>query len=284
MLVNSDNILNSALKEGYAIPAYNINNLEWTRFILEACNEDKSPVILGVTEGAISYFGGCRVVYNVVKNLIDELNINIPVVLHLDHGKSVNICKKAIDSGFTSVMLDASSKDLSENIAQTNEVIEYAKKHDVSVEAEIGSLQGVEDGEYTDLTYTSLEDATQFVIQTGVDTLAPSIGNAHGIYKHEPKLDFELLGAICKAVKIPLVLHGASGLDDNKIKTSIFCGVAKINVNTDLQVAWANKVRQYLEKEKNVYDPRKIIKAGETALKKVVHEKNMLFGSKYRAI
>lgn len=284
MLVNSDGILNSALKEGYAIPAYNINSLEWTRFILEACNEDKNPVILGVTEGAISYFGGCKVVYNIVKNLINELNINIPVVLHLDHGKSVDICKKAIDAGFTSVMLDASSKSLSENIIQTNEVINYAKKHNVSVEAEIGSLRGSEDGEYTDLAYTTLDEATEFVLQTSVNTLAPAIGNAHGIYECEPKLDFELLGAICKAVKIPLVLHGASGLDDNKIKTSIFCGVAKININTDLQIAWSNKVREYLEKEKNVYDPRKIIKAGEQALKKVVHEKNMLFGSKHRAI
>ena len=284
MLVNSDNILNSALKEGYAIPAYNINNLEWARFILEACNEDKSPVILGVTESAISYFGGCKVVYNIVKNLIDELNINIPVVLHLDHGKSAHICKKAIDSGFTSVMLDASSKSLSENILQTNEVISYAKKRNVSVEAEIGSLQGSEDAEYTNLTYTTIDEATEFVMQTNVNTLAPAIGNVHGIYKNEPKLDFELLGAICKAIKIPLVLHGASGLDDNKIKTSIFCGVAKININTDLQIAWSNKVREYLEKEKNVYDPRKIIKAGEHALKKVVHEKNTLFGSKHRAI
>lgn len=279
MLVNSNSLLNNALKDGYAIPAYNINNLEWAKYILEACDEDKSPVILAVTEKSIEYFGGFKVVYNVVKSLIDELKIKVPVVLHLDHGSSIEACKKAIDAGFTSVMLDASSKSFEENANDTIEVIKYAKEKNVSVEAELGTIFSNEAGEYT----TSYE-AKDFVLQTGVDSLAPSIGNKHGIYETTPNLDFELLGEICKLCKIPMVLHGASGLDDNKIKTAIFCGVSKININTDLQVVWAKAVRNFLSYDKKVYDPRKIISSGETEIKRLIHKKNSIFGSKNRAI
>ncbi len=283
MLVNSDSLLSMASKEGYAVPAYNINNLEWARFILEACQEDKSPVILAVTEKSISYFGGTKVIYNMVKGLVDELSITIPVVLHLDHGSSVEICKKAIDSGFTSVMMDASRKSMQDNVSDTNEVISYAANKNVSVEAEIGVLNE-EEGESLENDSVTPEDAKEFVLQTGVSSLAPSVGNKHGIYKDEPKLDFELLGLICKSVKIPLVLHGASGLNDNMIKTAIFCGVAKININTDLQIVWADAVRRFLDYNKKEYDPRVIIASGEQAIKKMVHYKNNLFGSKNRAV
>ena len=283
LLVNSDSLLSMASKEGYAVPAYNINNLEWARFILEACQEDKSPVILAVTEKSISYFGGTKVVYNMVKSLIDELSITIPVVLHLDHGSSVEICKKAIDSGFTSVMMDASRKSMQDNVSDTNEVISYAANKNVSVEAEIGVLNE-EEGESLENDSVTPEDAKEFVLQTGFNSLAPSVGNKHGIYKDEPKLDFELLGLICKSVKIPLVLHGASGLNDNMIKTAIFCGVAKININTDLQIVWADAVRRFLDYNKKEYDPRVIIASGEQAIKKMVHYKNNLFGSKNRVV
>ena len=151
MLVNGNAVLEKALKEGYAVPAYNINNLEWTRYILEACQEDKSPVILAVTEKSIDYFGGVNVVHNVVKSLINSLNITIPVVLHLDHGKSISICKRAIDSGFTSVMLDASEKSFEENVRDTNDVIEYAKEKSVSVEAEIGSMNKEEGKNFSEI-------------------------------------------------------------------------------------------------------------------------------------
>lgn len=274
MLVNSIELLKKASKDGYALPAYNINNLEWTRFILEACQIDRSPVIIEVSESAVSYFGGYKTVYNVVTSLINDLKISIPVVLHLDHGKSFESCKKAIDAGFTSVMIDASSNELEQNIEITKKVKEYAIKKDVSVEAELGSLK---DG------YTNVNDCASFVSETKVDTLAPAIGNKHGIYSGDEKLDFELLGNICKEVKLPLVLHGASGLDDNKIKTAIFCGVAKININTDLQMIWTASVRNYLNQNKNVYDPRKIIKSGESAFKAMIHHKNELFGSKNKA-
>lgn len=277
MLVNSNGLLSNALKLGYAIPAYNINNLEWTKYVLEACNEDKSPVILAVTEKSISYFGGFDVVYNVVKSLIKDLNINIPVILHLDHGSSIEACKNAINAGFTSVMLDASKKSFEENVNDTIEVINYAKDKNVSVEAELGTILN------EDSKYTTTSEAKDFILQTGVDSLAPSIGNKHGIYESTPNLDFELLGEICKLCKVPLVLHGASGLDDNKIKTAIFCGVAKININTDLQLAWVKAVRNFLEYDKKEYDPRKIISSGEKAIKQLVHQKNSIFGSKNRA-
>lgn len=275
MLVNSNNMLSTALKEGYAVPAYNINNLELTKFILEACNEDKSPVILAVSATSITYFGGAKVVYSVVNSLIKELDIKVPVVLHLDHGPSVEICKEAIDAGFTSVMIDSSRKVFEENVADTLEVVNYAKDKNISVESELGAI---EKG-----SFTSVDEAKDFVLQTGINSLAPAIGNYHGIYKGEPELNFELLGEICKYVKTPIVLHGASGLDNNKIKTAVFCGVTKINIDTDIRVAWTHAVRNFLEYDKEVYDIRKIIKSGEKAVKKVVHEKNELFGSKNRA-
>lgn len=279
MLVNSNLILNKALKEGYAVPAYNINNLEWTKFILEACNQDCTPVILGITPKTVEYFGGYKLVYNLVKNMVDELKIKVPVVLHLDHASCFDECKNAIDVGFTSVMIDASNKALEENIKITSEVCSYAKIKNVSVEAELGDF-GIDDSKESNYLYAKLDECKNFVINTAIDSLSPCIGNKHGIYNGDEKLDFSLLGAICKEVKIPLVLHGASGLDENKLKTAIFCGVAKVNINTDLQIAWSNAVRRYLNYDKEVYDPRKIIKSGEKELKKVIHEKNNILGCK----
>lgn len=279
MLVNSNLILSKALKEGYAVPQYNINNLEWTRFILETCEEDKAPVILGVTSKTIEYFGGYKLVYNLVKNMIDELNIKVPVVLHLDHATSFEECKSAIDAGFTSVMIDVSNKVFVENTEMTSKVHRYAKEKNVSVEAELGDF-GIDDSLESNYLYARLDECKNFVLNTGIESLSPCIGNKHGIYNGDEKLDFNLLGAICKEVKIPLVLHGASGLDENKLKTAIFCGVAKVNINTDLQIAWSGAVRKYLNYDKEVYDPRKIIKSGEKELKKIIHEKNTILGCK----
>ena len=267
MLVNSRELLIKASKDGYAIGAYNINNLEFARYILEACNEDKAPVIIAVSEPAINYMGGYEVVSSIVRSLINDLNIKVPVVLHLDHAKSFESCKKAIDKGFTSVMIDASDKTLEENILITNKVKEYADPRGVTVEAELGSLTGL---------YTDVNDCMSFISETKVDSLAPSIGNKHGIYKEEANLNFELLGNICKEAKLPLVLHGASGLDDNKIKTAIFCGVSKININTDIQLVWSKKVREFINENKNVYDPRLIIASGKQAVKDLIHEKKRI--------
>ena len=271
MLVNSKYILDKAYKGNYAIGAYNINNLEWTKYILEACNSDNAPIILAASENAIKYMGGYKVVYNMVTSLIKELNIKIPVCLHLDHGKSIESCIKAIDSGFTSVMIDASDKSMDENIKITSEVVSYAQEKNVSVEAEIGTLDGI--------GLSDPLECVDFISSTNIDVLAPSIGNKHGIYGRNDKLNFMLLGEISKKSKIPLALHGSSGLDDNKIKTAVFCGVSKININTDFQLEWTKEVRKFLRKNKKEYDPRKIISSGEKAIKKVVHDKNNLFGS-----
>ena len=271
MLVNSKEIFKLAQKEGYAIGAYNINNLEWAKYILEACEEDKAPVILSVSESAINYMGGYNVVYNIVTSLIKDLNIKIPVVLHLDHAKEVEYCKKAIDAGFTSVMIDASNYDFDINVQKTLEVIDYVKSKNVSVEAELGTID-------SEKIIVSEEDAEKYVFETGVDSLAPAIGNKHGICT-DVELDFELLGKISKKVHVPLVLHGASCLDENKIKTAIFCGVTKINISTDIMLAWSKSIRKYLEENKDVYDPRKIISSGEKAIKETIHYKNKLFGS-----
>lgn len=274
MLVNSNEILKNASKQGYAIGAYNINNLESARFILESCNEDKAPVILAVSESAVDYFGGYDVVYGVVSTLIKDLNIRVPVVLHLDHGKSFESCKKAINAGFTSVMIDASDKTLEDNIEITKMVMSYAEPRGISVEAELGSLNG---------TVSTVDDCVSFVSETNINSLAPSVGNKHGVYKEEPNIDYKLLGTICKKVKLPLVLHGSSGLDENKLKTAVFCGVCKININTDLQIAWSKGVREVLEKDPNLYDLRQINKSGEAFLKKRVHEINRIIGSNKRA-
>lgn len=276
MLVNSNSLFFKAQKEGYALPAYNINNLEWTKIILEECEFDKSPVILSVSEKSVRYFGGYKTVVSTVKSLIDDLNIKIPVVLHLDHATSFLSCKEAIDAGFTSVMIDLSKDEYLKNVEITSSVVYYAKKHNVTVEAELGSIGN------NDLkcTYSDIEKCKDFVLTTQIDSFAPSIGNIHGFYKENDKLDFELLGAISKEVKIPLVLHGASNLDANKLKTAIFCGVCKVNFNTDLMYAWSKSVRNYLNLNKEIYDPRDIILSGADSLRKVIHEKNKIIESK----
>lgn len=283
MLVNANEILNRAHQEKYAIPHFNINNLEWTRFILEKCEELKSPVILGVSEGAIKYMGGYHVVVAIVKSLIVDLSITIPVILHLDHGSSVENCKKAVDAGFTSVMIDASRYSLEENIMMTKEVVEYAHAKGVSVEAEIGHVGGEEDGVADELAYAKVEDAIRLAKETGVDSLAPALGSVHGIYKGTPKLDFERMRQIDAALQLPLVLHGGSGIGDDLIIKAIHCGISKLNINTELQMAWNAAVREYLGKNTNIYDPRKVIKAGEETMKAAIEAKLNLLGSIHKA-
>lgn len=283
MLVNMKEMLNKADSGKYAVPHFNINNLEWTRFILEECQELNSPVILGVSEGAIKYMGGYKTVSNLVKSLISDLNITIPVALHLDHGSSYESCVKAIDNGFTSVMIDASKYPLEENINITKQVVLYAKDKNVTVEAEVGAIGGEEDGVADELAYAKIEDAVKLVDSTNIDFLAPALGSVHGIYKGKPKLDFERMVKIHELIKLPLVLHGGSGIPDELIKKSISCGITKININTELQIAWSNAVRIFLNENDKVYDPRKIIKGGEIAMKKMIKEKIILFGSNNKA-
>lgn len=273
MLVNSKEMLLSAKKNKYAIAHFNINNLEWTKYILEECNDLNTPVILGVSEGATKYMGGYKVVSNMVKGLIDDLKITIPVCLHLDHGSSIDACYKAIDAGFTSVMIDASKYSLEENIKITKEVVDYAKSHNVTVEAEIGHIGGSEDDISSTNLNARLEDCIKLVEETGIDSLAPALGSVHGLYKGEPNLDFITMKKISDNLEIPLVLHGGTGIPLELLQKAIACGINKININTELQIAWSNAIKDFIDINKAVYDPRKIISSGEKALKACVREK-----------
>lgn len=277
MLVNSKEILEKAKQGNYAVPHFNINNLEWTRYILEEMQELNSDVILGVSEGAIKYMGGVNVVANLVKSLIKDLNIQIDVVLHLDHGSSFEICQKCIDAGFTSVMIDASHYPLLENINITKRVVEYAHSKNVTVEAEIGQIGGSEDDMEGKNYNAKLEDVITLANSTHIDSIAPALGSVHGLYKGKPNLDFITMKKISENVSIPLVLHGGTGIPDNLIQEAIRNGINKININTELQIAWASEVRKFLKENETAYDPRKVITSGEKAIKKVVKEKTKLF-------
>ncbi len=280
MLVNFKEMLMDAKKGKYAVPHLNINNLEWTKYILEKCNELQVPVILGVSEGAAKYMGGYDVIVGMVKGLMKDLNITIPVCLHVDHGSSKETCIKAINAGFTSVMIDASRHELDENIRITKEVVDYAHERGVSVEAEVGHIGGSEDNITSTSTNATLEDCLTLYENTGIDSLAPALGSVHGFYKGEPNLDFVTMEEINENLPIPLVLHGGTGIPDDKIKKAISCGISKININTDLQSVWSKAVRKFLDENKDVYDPRKIIGSGEQAIKNRIEEIVTLFGTK----
>lgn len=277
MLVNFNEMLKKAKENHYAVPHFNINDLEWTKYILEECQELNIPVILGVSEGAAKYMGGFNAITGMVSGLMQDLEITIPVCLHVDHGQSFETCKKAIDAGFTSVMIDASRHELAENIKITKEVVAYAHERGVTVEAEVGHIGGTEDNITSSATNATLEDCETLYSRTGIDSLAPALGSVHGFYKGEPNLDFETMQIINENLPIPLVLHGGTGIPNDKIEKAIASGISKININTDLQVAWSKAVREKLKSDSEVYDPRKIIGSGETAIKKRVKEIVTLF-------
>ena len=283
MLENMNNMLLKAKENKYAVPHFNINNLEWTRFILEECENLKSPVILGVSEGAVKYMGGYNVVADMVKSLTKSLNITTPVALHLDHGSDFENCKKALDAGFTSIMIDASKYSLEENIRITKEVVEYAEKYNASVEAEIGHIGGEEDGVNGGILYADINECIELVNQTNINALAPALGSVHGLYKGEPNLEFNLMKEIGIKTNMPLVLHGGTGIPEHQIKKAIECGTTKINVNTELQIAWTKGVREFLNNDDKTYDPRKVIKSGEASMKQAIKDKVELFGSLNKA-
>ena len=280
MLVNMNQMLKKAKEEHYAVPHFNINNLEWTKFILEECNELNVPVILGVSEGAVKYMGSYLVVADLVKALVKSLNIKIPVCLHLDHGSSLESCISAIDAGFSSVMIDGSRLPLEENIKITKEVVSYAHERGISVEAEVGHIGTTEDNMTKEETNATLEDCQILYENTDIDALAAALGSVHGFYKKEANLDFETMELINKSLPVPLVLHGGTGISDDKIRMAISKGISKININTELQSVWSKAVRKYLLENEDVYDPRKIISSGEAAMKERISEIVTLFGTK----
>lgn len=287
MLVNAHDMLQKAAKGHYAIGALNTNNLEWTQAILTAAEQSQTPVIVQCSMGAGKYQGGYEVVSAMVHALVKSMDITVPVVLHLDHG-NLESCYKAIDAGFTSVMYDGHSEDFDTNLANTKEIVAFAHKRGISVEAEVGSIGGVEDG-IVGLGESADPDQCVLMQEAGVDALACGIGNIHGKYPADWKsLRFDVLENIKKAVgDLPLVLHGGSGIPDEQVKRAIEGGVAKLNINTELQVEFADAVRQYvldghIDDDKG-YDPRTVLKPAFKAMVAKAVEKMELCGSTDKA-
>jgi len=283
MLVSAKEMLNKAREGKYAVGQFNINNLEWTKAVLLTAQENNSPVILGVSEGAGKYMGGYKTIVGMVNGMLEELKITVPVALHLDHG-SYDGALKVIEAGFSSVMFDGSHYAIEENIAKTKEIVEIANAKGISVEAEVGSIGGEEDGvvgagEVADPAECKL------IADLGVDMLAAGIGNIHGQYpKNWAGLSFDALEAINNLTgTMPLVLHGGTGIPADMIQKAISLGVSKINVNTECQLAFAAATREYIEAGKDLqgkgFDPRKILGPGFEAIKATVKEKMELFGS-----
>lgn len=283
-LVSMKEMMIKGKKEGYAIGQFNLNNLEYTQAILQAAEEEKSPVILGVSEGAARYMGGFNTVVNMVKGLMEDYGTTVPVAIHLDHGSSFEKCKEAIDAGFSSVMIDASSKPLEENIEITKEVVEYAHARGVSVEAELGVVGGQEDDVIADgVIYADPAECKELVDKTNIDCLAPALGSVHGPYQGEPNLGFEEMEVISGQSDLPLVLHGGTGIPLKDIQRAISLGTAKINVNTENQIEGTKAVREALANDKEVYDPRKYLTPMRDAIKASVVAKMREFGSSQKA-
>lgn len=283
-LVNMKEMLIKARKNGYAVPQFNVWNLEWISAVLDECQLLQTPVILGVSVNGAKYMGGYYVVSQLIKAYIISNNISIPVAIHLDHSQSFDECKNAIDGGFTSVMIDASKEVLNDNISITKRVVEYAKLRNVSVEAELGRVGGKEDFVVAESCYAIPEECLKLVKETGVDVLAPALGSVHGVYRGEPKLGFTQMKEIADLVNIPLVLHGGSGLPDQQLLKAIKCGTSKINVNTDCLIAWKSIVDDIIKRKPEEIDPRKIIGPGKEGIAKVIKNKCSIFGSINRGI
>ena len=277
MLVSAKEMLEKAKAGHYAVGQFNINNLEWTKAILLTAQENNSPVILGVSEGAGKYMTGYKTIVGMVNGMLEELNITVPVALHLDHG-SYEACYKCIDAGFSSVMFDGSHYPIEENVAKTKELVAVCREKGLSLEAEVGSIGGEEDGVIG-------MDECKAIADLGVTMLAAGIGNIHGKYPENwAGLSFETLDAIQqKTGDMPLVLHGGTGIPDDMIKKAISLGVAKINVNTECQLVFAEATRKYIEEGKDLvgkgFDPRKLLAPGFDAIKAKVKEKMEIFGS-----
>ena len=283
MLVSAKEMLEKAVAGHYAVGQFNINNLEWTKSILLTAEECKSPVILGVSEGAGKYMTGFKTVAAMVDAMIDELGITVPVALHLDHG-TYEGCQKCIEAGFSSIMFDGSHYPIEENVAKTKELIAICREKGMSLEAEVGSIGGEEDGVVGQGECADTQEC-KMIADLGVDMLAAGIGNIHGKYPANwAGLSFETLDAIQKLTgELPLVLHGGTGIPEDMIKKAIDLGVAKINVNTECQLSFADATRKYIEAGKDLegkgYDPRKLLKPGAEAIMQTVKEKMELFGS-----
>jgi len=287
MLVSAKEMLEKAVAGGYAVAQFNINNLEWTKSILLECEELKTPVILGVSEGAGKYMTGFKTVAAMVKAMDESLGITVPVALHLDHG-SYEGAKACIEAGFTSIMFDGSSLPIDENIEKTKELVAICREKGISIEAEVGGIGGEEDG--VSSTGECADPAEcKMINDLGVDMLACGIGNIHGKYPANWEgLQFQVLEAVKAEIgNTPLVLHGGSGIPDEQIKKAISMGVAKVNVNTECQLVFAAATRKYIEEGKDQqgkgYDPRKLLAPGAQAIRDEVKDRVAVFGSANKA-
>lgn len=287
MIVSATEMLKKAVEGKYAVGQFNINNLEWTKAILLTAQENNSPVILGVSEGAGKYMTGFKTVAAMVKAMVEELNITVPVALHLDHG-TYEGCYKCIKAGFTSIMFDGSHYPIDENIKKTTELVNVAHNLGLSIEAEVGSIGGEEDG-VIGMGECANPNECKSIADLGVDMLAAGIGNIHGKYPANwPGLSFETLAAVKEKIgDMPLVLHGGTGIPADMIQKAISLGVSKINVNTECQLSFADATRKYVEAGKDLegkgFDPRKLLAPGCEAIKETVREKINLFGSAGKA-
>ena len=287
VLVSAKEMIEKAHEGHYAIGAFNINNMEWTKAILAACQQANSPVILQVSEGAAKYMCGFKQCADMVKNIHDHMGITVPVALHLDHG-TFEGAKACIEAGFTSVMFDGSHYDFAENLEKSKEIIKLAHSQGVSVECEVGGIGGTEDGVTSNGELADPKECAE-IASLGVDFLAAGIGNIHGVYPEDwTGLNFERLSEIDAAVNgKPLVLHGGSGIPFDQVHKAITMGVSKINVNTDLQLVFAKATREYIEAGKDIngkgFDPRKLLKPGSDAIVAKVIEMVNQFGSADKA-
>jgi len=277
-------VLQDGYKNGYAVGQFNINNLEFVQAIIEAANEEKSPVILGCSEGAIKYMG---LDYTVAMARVAAETAKVPVILHLDHGPNLEMVMKCVRAGFSSIMIDGSHHPLEENIAITKQVVDLCHPLGIEIEGELGRIGGTEDDisvDERDATLAIPSECKRLVEETGIDALAPAIGSAHGVYVGKPELAFDRLGQIRDILPgVPMVLHGGSGIPDEDIRQAISLGVSKINVNTENQIAFTETIREIFGKDQKVYDPRKYLGPGRAAIKEAVKEKMRLFGSSGRA-
>jgi fructose-bisphosphate aldolase class II len=284
-LVSMTEMLRKALEERYAVGQFNLLNLEFAQAILLAAEAERAPVILGVSEAYVPYMGGLKTISRMVRSLMEHLRISVPVALHLDHGTTYELCIRALRAGFTSVMIDASHLELSRNIEVTSRVTEAAHALGASAEAELGRITGREDDlivEEAEAMYAVPEECAKLARETGVDCLAPALGSVHGPYRGQPRLGFERMGEIQRLTGLPLVLHGGSGLPEEEILQAISLGTAKINVNTDNQMAFTAAIRTYLQEHPQAYDPRHYFIPAKEAVQAAVRAKIRLFGSSGR--
>ena len=282
-LVTLRDVLGKAEKGGYAVGAFNANNMEIVQAIIESAVEERSPVIIQASQGAIKYAGLDFIVAMV---MAAAESADVPVVLHLDHGTDFGQVMRCIRKGFSSVMIDGSRLPLEENISITRQVLEVARAVGVSVEAELGKIGGTEDDisvNERDALFTDPEEAKTFVEKTGVDALAVAIGTAHGVYKGEPKLDFPRLKMIKELTNVPVVLHGSSGVPDDAIRQAVELGISKINIDTDIRQAFVGRAVAYMKENPDNIDPRKLLAPAKEDAKKIIREKMRLFGSSGKA-